>query len=179
MSVYPLPTSGLMADALDGPAVALYRLFDQGGALLYVGVTSDPRTRWTQHKAEKAWWPYVHRYTLEWRTSREAALKEEAEVIARERPLHNVQGAEVPPPRRSTPSAPELLAPDALLSIREIMARHGVSRQGLHTHRQHPEFPAPFADAGSSRPRWRAVAVDAYFTAHPKRQGERTDLQRT
>ncbi|MFJ1606977.1 GIY-YIG nuclease family protein [Streptomyces sp. NPDC088253] len=167
-----------MADVLNGPSVALYRLFGRAGELLYVGVTSDPRTRWAQHKAEKPWWPDVHRYTLEWRSSRDAALKEEAEVIVRERPAHNVMGATIPPTRRAVPPVVRLPDPDALLSIRDITVHHGISRQALHNHRQHPEFPVPVATAGSSRPRWHAGGVAAYFTAHPKRPGERTDLTR-
>lgn len=177
MSVHPLPSSGLVADVMSGPPVALYRLYDRAGTLLYVGVTSDPRTRWAQHKADKRWWRSAYRYRLEWHTSREDALLEEGRVITEERPAHNAQGAGgvKPLPR---PVSLEPLPPDTLLSIREIMSRHGVSRQGLHVFRQRPDFPAPVPSAGNTRPRWRAGDIDAYFQANPKRQGARTDLQR-
>lgn len=71
---------------------ALYRFFDAGGALLYVGVTSDLRTRWDRHAAERAWWPFVASSTVEWLPSRAAALAAESAAIASESPLHNVAG---------------------------------------------------------------------------------------
>ncbi|MBL0779442.1 GIY-YIG nuclease family protein [Streptomyces albidoflavus] len=165
-----------MSDVLDGPSVALYRLFDRAGALLYVGIASDPRARWVQHKGDKPWWPDVHRYELEWLLSRGSALQKESRVIAEERPLHNILGAG-PARRLSDLTGRAPLVPDALLSIRDIMARHQLSRQTLHAYRQRPDFPAPAPNGANSRPRWRAQDVDAYFLANPKRQGARTDLQ--
>ena len=38
------------------PTTALYRLYDDDGELLYVGITDSPGTRMAQHKAQKAWW---------------------------------------------------------------------------------------------------------------------------
>ena len=171
-----MPTSGLVADVLDGPSVALYRLFDRTERLLYVGVTSDPRSRWACHKADKDWWPEVYRYSLEWLSGRQDALLEEARAIAAERPAYNIAGgrAERRPSRSATPGP---LPADTLLSIRDVMSRYNISRQGLHNFRQRRDFPAPVPSAGSSRPRWRAGDLDAYFQANPKRQGARTDLQ--
>ncbi|WTC56865.1 GIY-YIG nuclease family protein [Streptomyces cellulosae] len=71
---------------------AVYRFFNAADELLYVGITGDPRSRWVQHAAEKAWWSDVVRHTVQWLPSREAALAAEAAAIAAEAPLHNVSG---------------------------------------------------------------------------------------
>lgn len=66
---------------------------------------------------------------------------------------------------------------DDLLTLAQISDRFGVSRQTVHTARQRGTFPAPEAAPGSTRLRWRESAVAAYFDAHPKRPGARTDLK--
>jgi predicted GIY-YIG superfamily endonuclease len=33
----------------------VYRIFDNDGALLYVGCTNRPYTRWAEHRAERPW----------------------------------------------------------------------------------------------------------------------------
>lgn len=169
-----IPDSGLMSDVVEVPETALYRLYAANGDLLYVGIAYDPRVRWAQHRADKAWWPEVYRYALEWHPTRSRALKVEKDVIARERPRHNVHGAAEAPGSSEAATSD----PDALLTIKGVCERHGITRQGLHSHRQHPDFPAPIAEAGHSRPRWRAALTDRYFLAHPKSQGARTDLKR-
>lgn len=68
---------------------ALYRLYDEAGELLYVGITNDPETRRTYHARQKAWWPDVCRWTVEWRATRDEAEAAEAEVIGRENPRWN------------------------------------------------------------------------------------------
>lgn len=69
---------------------ALYRLRDRVGALLYVGISEDPLRRWPQHAAEKAWWPEVAHFSLEWLPSRGEALLAEKKAIRAERPIHNI-----------------------------------------------------------------------------------------
>ncbi|MGW1949993.1 GIY-YIG nuclease family protein [Streptomyces sp. NPDC001940] len=69
---------------------ALYRLFDEVGALLYVGITNDLEVRWSYHARQKAWWPEVHRRTVEWKTTRAEAETAEAAAIGREVPRWNV-----------------------------------------------------------------------------------------
>ncbi|NXY94470.1 GIY-YIG nuclease family protein [Streptomyces sp. BR123] len=73
----------------DDGRTALYRLFDEEGRLLYVGVTSNPSKRWSFHKRKKAWWPLVRIREIEWYLSRTEALTMEAQEIATKRPLHN------------------------------------------------------------------------------------------
>lgn len=70
---------------------ALYRLRDEAGTLLYVGITNSPEQRWLQHAADKPWWPSVADLALKWYPSRELALEAEAHAIRSERPLHNIQ----------------------------------------------------------------------------------------
>jgi predicted GIY-YIG superfamily endonuclease len=70
---------------------ALYRLLDDHGTLLYVGITDSPERRWVQHAGEKYWWPSVADRSIRWFPSREQALIAEAAAIRAERPIHNVQ----------------------------------------------------------------------------------------
>ncbi|WP_406145025.1 GIY-YIG nuclease family protein [Streptomyces anulatus] len=72
---------------------ALYRLYDSGDVLLYVGIAADPRERWTQHAIDKPWWPEVTRRDVEWVPSRFDAETAEREAIISEKPLHNSQHA--------------------------------------------------------------------------------------
>ena len=71
---------------------AVYRLFDAAGALLYVGISSQPEYRLRAHSNERAWWPEVARTVLAWHETRADALAEEACAIANERPRHNIAG---------------------------------------------------------------------------------------
>ncbi|MFE5658345.1 hypothetical protein ACFQ9H_19410 [Streptomyces sp. NPDC056517] len=68
---------------------------------------------------------------------------------------------------------------DEPMTIAEICAAHGVSRQTLHKLRADPAsgFPEPVLVAGSTRAKYPRAAVAAYFAAHPLRPGRRTDLQ--
>lgn len=42
-------------------ATAVYRLYDSGGELLYVGITNNPVRRFSQHQSEQPWWGAVLR----------------------------------------------------------------------------------------------------------------------
>ncbi|WP_327335899.1 GntR family transcriptional regulator [Streptomyces sp. NBC_01324] len=69
---------------------ALYRLYDEAGALLYVGITNDPDFRWKAHLYSNKVWPrQVARHEIEWHESRAAAVRVEIEAIKAERPRHN------------------------------------------------------------------------------------------
>lgn len=71
---------------------ALYRLFDQSGRLLYVGISHKPDVRWGQHSEDKDWWPLVDRRDVEWHDTRAVAEQVETQVIADERPVFNFVG---------------------------------------------------------------------------------------
>ncbi|MEV5957283.1 GIY-YIG nuclease family protein [Streptomyces sp. NPDC051987] len=68
---------------------ALYRLFNESGGLLYVGITNDPEVRWAYHARQKAWWSDVRKRTIEWKATRAEAEAAEAEAIGRENPQWN------------------------------------------------------------------------------------------
>lgn len=69
--------------------IALYRLYDVGHRLLYVGISDNPGLRWAQHAATASWWPEVAVKTLQWCPDRRAALDAETAAIATEDPVHN------------------------------------------------------------------------------------------
>lgn len=74
------------------PPMALYRLYDEQGTLLYVGVTGNlPKRLWVH--ARRDWWHSVCRTRVEWIASREDALIAEAKAIESESPLHNITGS--------------------------------------------------------------------------------------
>jgi predicted GIY-YIG superfamily endonuclease len=91
------PTSALQPPARD-ERTCLYRHFDTAGALLYVGVSSDPRARRHWHNAASTWSSAIARTDEEWFHTRKAALAAEREAIVTENPIHNRQG--VPRGRR-------------------------------------------------------------------------------
>ncbi|MFF8286178.1 helix-turn-helix transcriptional regulator [Streptomyces albus] len=62
------------------------------------------------------------------------------------------------------------------MTVTEIAEEHGVSRQTVHAYRRRGIFPQPVEGKGSTRPRFRADEVAAFFSANPKRPGKRTDL---
>lgn len=69
---------------------AVYRIRDEEGALLYVGVTNHVGVRWNQHMLAQPWWSDVRALTVEWHDSREEALAAEKAAILAEQPKHNV-----------------------------------------------------------------------------------------
>jgi predicted GIY-YIG superfamily endonuclease len=73
---------------------ALYRFFGADGALLYVGITMSPVTRFRTHSKESAWWVEVdHSRTLvEWLDCRDLASAAEQAAIKTEAPRYNVAG---------------------------------------------------------------------------------------
>lgn len=86
---------------------ALYRFFDTGGELLYVGITMNPSARWPKHAATKQWWHEVETITVETFDSRGAVLEAEKEAIKTERPTYNIVHAEGV--AQEVPPAPERL----------------------------------------------------------------------
>lgn len=76
----------------------LYRLFDEHGTLLYLGVTTRQlKDRYKEHRKTMPWWPEVARreeVLLDMGFS--AAEKLELAAIQAEHPLYNSLGQEVP-----------------------------------------------------------------------------------
>lgn len=67
----------------------VYRLYDNAGRLLYVGVAYDFDTRFKAHAKEKDWWPLVAHRDITWFDNRFDAMYEEARAIENESPIHN------------------------------------------------------------------------------------------
>lgn len=76
---------------------ALYRHFDDGGVLLYVGITNNPEARVALHAYHAEWLAYSARCDVEWHEDRPAALAAERAAIRDERPLFNRAGSLVDP----------------------------------------------------------------------------------
>lgn len=67
----------------------VYRLADELGLLLYVGVAVDVGRRFMQHARHKRWWPQVAHVDLELFATRFEALDAERLAIINERPIYN------------------------------------------------------------------------------------------
>jgi hypothetical protein len=69
---------------------ALYRLFGEDNALLYVGISDTFGRRWHEHAHSQPWWLEVRRQSIDWYPSRQDAEDGEAEAVKNEHPQHNV-----------------------------------------------------------------------------------------
>jgi len=85
------------AEVRSDERIALYRLHDAEGVLLYVGITSDPDRRFAQHAAGKHWWPQVVSKSVEWYPNRGAAEAAEEAAIQAKNPKFNVVHCNCPP----------------------------------------------------------------------------------
>ena len=70
----------------------LYRMYDEDGALLYVGISFSAASRAAQHRKAQPWWPQMSRIDVEQFDSRDEALVAETTAIREEIPLYNVAG---------------------------------------------------------------------------------------
>lgn len=61
----------------------------QDGGLLYVGITSNPQSRFLSHQSDKEWFSEVVSATMEHFDSRKALASAEAGAVAREKPRYN------------------------------------------------------------------------------------------
>lgn len=84
---------------------ALYRVFDENGRLLYIGIAGNPDARFGQHSSTKIWWKDVAERKVEWHATREDAEAAERVAIQDERPIWNSQ---LSPTRGVTFEAQEL-----------------------------------------------------------------------
>lgn len=67
----------------------VYRLYGDGGQLLYVGCTYHPRKRLMEHRRTQPWWVEVRGYTLSKYANAADALDAEWVAHQSERPLHS------------------------------------------------------------------------------------------
>jgi prevent-host-death family protein len=74
---------------LDEERTAVYRLYDEAGRLLYIGISYQPEVRFEQHSELKSWWADVARREIEWFDDRPTAAAAEALAIRTEDPEYN------------------------------------------------------------------------------------------
>jgi len=86
---------------------ALYRHFDAADTLLYVGISLSAVQRLSQH-SDKPWFNAIARVEVQWLETREEALLAEAEAIATEKPVWNIQGNTGAQPRKVKYTGPVL-----------------------------------------------------------------------
>lgn len=108
---------------------AVYRMFDDRGRLLYVGVTGNPSRRIKEH-SEKRWFPLVTSIRLEWFQTRAAAVLAESRAIQAERPRLNIT---VPPTAGEEP--PEARS---VVAVREVIGRQVAARAVLREEQGRP-----------------------------------------
>jgi len=83
-------TTGVNPSATLERETDLYRFYDAGGRLLYVGISLSALKRAAEHRGDKDWWSDVARMDVtHYPTRTEAAAAERSAIIA-EGPLHNV-----------------------------------------------------------------------------------------
>lgn len=69
---------------------ALYRLYTEGGDLLYIGIAVDPGRRYTQHRAGKPWGRDIASMDVAWFPYRGLAVDAERDAIQTEHPRYNI-----------------------------------------------------------------------------------------
>jgi excisionase family DNA binding protein len=74
----------------------LYRHYAQDGALLYVGISSQPTVRLEVHRSASPWFEQITTVKIEKFPNRKAALAAEHRAIRDEKPRHNLTVALAP-----------------------------------------------------------------------------------
>lgn len=59
LPVAPLNTASWWDESAPLGVTFIYRLFDAGGRLLYIGITHNVKYRWQDHRRRRPWWPEV------------------------------------------------------------------------------------------------------------------------
>ncbi|MFF8297700.1 hypothetical protein ACF07M_20200 [Streptomyces globisporus] len=142
---------------LDHCRTALYRLYDEGGTLLYIGISHQPEVRFVQHSKLKGWWPQVHRREMEWFDDRPAATRAEADAIRSEDPEYNGTYS----PRIKKCTIRDAIAGDGVREISLSLARSRFS--DLVGEVAHAKQPAALLNHGQRRAM--IVSVDFYERA--------------
>lgn len=79
-------------------ACCVYRAFDLGGTLLYVGSSITPQARYRHHEFSAPWWPFKVDITETWHRTQREGREAERVAIATEHPRWNVVGRSVDHP---------------------------------------------------------------------------------
>ena len=140
---------------------AVYRVYDESGQLLYVGLTNDITTRWYDHATHKPWWKIeAHRYEARWYATRVIARAEEVKAIRTERPKYNVSEA-AQPLRDVTPRIA------GAYSKTEIAYRFRISRDKIRVFIKQGEFPEPVPSPRRMKLLYPLAEVERFFAARP------------
>ena len=68
----------------------LYQAFDEGGSVLYVGISSQPQARIKEHKRKSPWSRVAVRFEIKCVGNRFDAMREERAAIEKHRPPFNL-----------------------------------------------------------------------------------------
>jgi ribosome-binding protein aMBF1 (putative translation factor) len=117
----------------DAVPTALYRLFGDDDALLYIGISETFGRRWQEHARSQPWWPEVRRQSLDWHPDRQSAEDAEEKAVKDEHPRYNVTYNLGDSGTRSRPLEPRVHA--ILLRhgklARKLRREHGISQADL------------------------------------------------
>lgn len=104
--------TGVPVEAVRRP-MFVYRLLDESGALLYVGVSNMLRARLRKHRDTKPWWSDVTAIRVEQYRTRSEALAVERSAIATEEPVHNLHPGhfDESPAEEPVPAGPQVSGP--------------------------------------------------------------------
>ena len=69
---------------------ALYRVRDDRGRLLYIGISDAPLSRMAGHDRSSGWARHAADISIEWHPSRDDARTAESAAILAEDPIHNM-----------------------------------------------------------------------------------------
>lgn len=98
---------------------AVYRLYSERDALLYVGITHQPDVRFAQHAKDKWWWGEVHRREMDWADTRAEASIAEQDLVEHLTPRYN---AAMPPWRIPDPPLDHLPPAEAAAARQDFEA---------------------------------------------------------
>lgn len=74
----------------DTSPCTVYRMFDEAGYLLYVGISMRVMERLSAHRAGKSWWTEIARIDMHHYRNRWVARIVERNAIAKENPRYNI-----------------------------------------------------------------------------------------
>lgn len=123
---------------MDSMIAFIYRAFGAMDDLLYVGITTDPKTRLRDHSISKSWWKEVGNVTLEVLPSWAAASQAETLAIATEYPRYNKHpGNQAAPIRDKKVNPPKTYQPLPDEEIRYLLSltEHGTIERAYELYR--------------------------------------------
>lgn len=152
-----------MIDASTIAPVAVYRFYDAGDRLLYVGIAKTPYSRWKSHQRQD-WWQHVARSDVQWFSSRAEAEAAETAAIQAEEPLLNIRGAGLEKWRATRPSYPR---DTNKWSYADVAAHLGVTLRTIYSYKKR-DLPAPDGHLGNV-PWWSPDTIRRWAKQRPGR----------